>query len=174
MASDIRYRIEKVSRHHERSSFDCGVDSLNTFLSHFARQNTEKGISTTYVLIKENDHRVLAFYSISSAQIARNVLPPAVGLPRYPIPSVRIGRLATDKSAQNQGLGRLMLVHAISRAVRLSQEIAIYAIEVDAINEEARQFYLHYGFEPLIDDPLHLYLPIKEAKRYVGIIKDAS
>jgi hypothetical protein len=31
---------------------------------------------------------------------------------------------------------------------------------VHALDEDARRFYLKYGFIPLTDDPLHLYLTI--------------
>jgi N-acetylglutamate synthase-like GNAT family acetyltransferase len=43
--------------------------------------------------------------------------------------------------------------------------MGIYAVEVYALNESAKQFYLKYGFTPLEDDPLHLYLPMKKIRK---------
>jgi hypothetical protein len=36
----------------------------------------------------------------------------------------------------------------------------VRAVEVHAIDDDARGFYLKYGFVPLRDDPIHLYLPM--------------
>jgi hypothetical protein len=38
------------------------------------------------------------------------------------------------------------------------------SVEVDAIDESARSFYLRFGFLSLEDDPLHLYLPMHEIR----------
>jgi len=72
-----------------------------------------------------------------------------------------IGQLAVDREMQGQGLGEVLLMHALSRAVRVAAEMAIFAVRVDASDEQARNFYLRYGFVPLQDSPLPLILPIK-------------
>jgi ribosomal protein S18 acetylase RimI-like enzyme len=43
----------------------------------------------------------------------------------------------------------------------LADEIGIRAIEVDAINDAANRFYQKHGFVALLDDPNHLFLPIR-------------
>ena len=86
-------------------------------------------------------------------------------LPRHPIPTVLLGRLAIDREKRGQGLGSVLLADAIKRIVAISDQIAIYAIVVDALHDQARQFYLHFGFRELLDDPLHLFLPLREAKK---------
>ncbi len=72
-----------------------------------------------------------------------------------------IGQLAVDREMQGQGLGDVLLMHALSRAVRVASEMAIFAVRVDASDEPARNFYLRYGFVALQDAPLSLLLPIK-------------
>lgn len=54
---------------------------------------------------------------------------------------------------------------ALARTLRAADEIGIHAVEVVAINDAARSFYLKYGFQPLIDDRHHLYLPIATVKK---------
>ncbi len=68
--------------------------------------------------------------------------------------------MAVDKRMQGEGLGAILLMHALSMAVRVSSEIAIFAVRVDALDEEAKRFYLHYGFAPLQDKELSLLLPM--------------
>jgi predicted GNAT family N-acyltransferase len=154
--------IERLNALHDRQSFDCGEPSLNTYIKQFARQNDQKGISLAYVLVEQDSTDILGYYTLSSASIAHQELPQHVQkkVPRYPIPSVRIGRLATDISTRGKGFGELLLFDALKRAVYLSEELAIFAVEVDALHEKAKSFYLKYGFESLEGNPHHLFLPI--------------
>ena len=48
----------------------------------------------------------------------------------------------------------------LRRAEHLAGQVGIRAVEVDAIDDDARGFYLKFGFSPLVDDPNHLFLPV--------------
>lgn len=142
------------------SKFDCGVEELNTYLKRFAKKNDKIGIGRTYVLI--DNARSLGFYTVSMAQIEFKSLPKPLQekLPRYPIPAIRIGRLAIDRSAQGQRLGEFLLMDALTRCLRVSEEIALFSVIVEAKNDRSKDFYLKYGFIPLQDQDLSLFLPI--------------
>jgi ribosomal protein S18 acetylase RimI-like enzyme len=66
-----------------------------------------------------------------------------------------------DLAVQGQGLGERLLLDALERILAASRNSAAYAVEVIAINDAAKRFYLKYGFQALLDDKLHLYLPMK-------------
>ena len=106
--------------------------------------------------------KVLGFYTLRAAGINFSLLPEEwrKKLPRYPIPIVRIGRLAVDNSAQKQGLGEYLLMDALYRCVALAEDIGVFGIVVDAKNDRAKKFYYKYGFYNLTDSPLTLILPI--------------
>ena len=149
----------------DKSSFNCGQPSLDDYLKKYASQNAKKGIAVTIVAIPESDRRSVAgYYSASMAQIEFQSLPDKArkGLPRYPVPAMKIGRLAVDHQWQGQGLGGELLVNAMERAVALSTEIGIYAIVVDALDERVKQFYLKFGFTSFQDRELSLFLPLKK------------
>ena len=57
---------------------------------------------------------------------------------------------------------------AMRRCQRLADEIAVFAVEVDAIDSQAREFYMKYGFSSLTDSSLHLYITMK-AIRQLGL-----
>lgn len=155
--------IEPLSSKHDRSSFDCGESSLNTYLKQYARQNDEKGLGRTFVAVEPGQTRIEGYYTISTGAVIFEQVPEK--LPRYPIPVVHLGRLAIDLNSQGKGLGELLLIDALKRAFQASEQLGIYAVEVRALNDSARNFYLKYGFMPLLDDEFHLYLPMKTIRK---------
>lgn len=159
------YTIELLTAKHDREAFDCGEDSLNDFLKRFARQNNEKGLGRSYVAVKPGEPRIYGYYTISSGAVRFDAIPE--NLPRYPVPVVHLGRLAVDVSAKGQRLGKALLADALRRAVSLADQLGIYAVEVYALNESAREFYLKFGFAELSDDRQHLYLTIKKIRKLI-------
>ncbi len=159
----VRYIIEPLSPTHDRTAFDCGEPSLDDFLKRFARQNDEKGLSRTYVAVLPDEPKTYGYYSLSSGAIRFDTMPEK--LPRYPVPVIHLGRLAVDRSAKGQGLGKILLLDALKRAVSVSKQLGTYAVEVYALNDAARGFYLKYGFAPLLDDEHHLYLTMKAIRK---------
>ncbi len=153
-----------IQKKHKRKEFDCGNDQLNQYLRRSARQNDTKGIDKAFVAIKPDTPLLIdGYYTISSSVIEFSSLPESARqkIPNYPIPAALIGRLAVDISCQGEGLGTELLVNALSRIVRASEEIGIYAVRVDAIDERAKQFYLKHEFIPFEDSPRSLFLPLK-------------
>ena len=53
-----------------------------------------------------------------------------------------------------------MLGCAVDRCLKARGQIAAYALIVDAKDDAAKAFYVHFGFTPLLDAPLALYLPL--------------
>jgi predicted GNAT family N-acyltransferase len=155
--------IETLSSHHNRRDFDCGIGELNSYLQKYSGQHERKGMGRTYVAVKKNDERVLGYYTIASSAVAFDIVPE--NLPHHPIPVALIGRLAVDKTARRQRLGETLLIHALQSAQRAAKNVGIHAVVVDAFDESARTFYVRYGFNELIDDRLHLYLPMKAIEK---------
>ena len=62
------------------------------------------------------------------------------------MPAALIGRLAVSNAAQGQGVGNMLLADAIKRMLAVSDQIAIYAMVVDAINDTAKGFYEKFGY----------------------------
>ncbi len=157
------YVIEPLSPSHDRAAFDCGEPTLDDFLKRFARQNDEKGLSRTYVAVLPGEPKIYGYYSISSGALQFSTMPEK--LPRYPVPVIHLGRLAVEVDTKGRGLGKILLLDALKRAASVSKQLGIYAVEVYALNTVARDFYLKYGFAPLLDDERHLYLTMKAIRK---------
>ena len=85
------------------------------------------------------------------------------------MPVAHLGRLAVDAGAQGHGLGETLLMDALARVVGAADSIGIHAVEVVTIDEDAKRFYLKYGFTELLDDPHHLYISIKTLRDLIAI-----
>jgi GNAT superfamily N-acetyltransferase len=161
------WAIEKLARRHDRTAFDCGQPALNDWLKLRAGQHEKKDMARTYVAVRAGGAMVLGYYALATHRVAYEALTSdqAKGLPRIDVPVVLLGRLGVDRSVHGQGLGALLLVDALRRAEHLAGQVGIRAVEVDAIDDDARAFYVRFGFTALADDPRHLYLPIQTIRR---------
>jgi len=148
---------------HDRQGFECGVPVLDDFLRRFAAQHRQRGISSVYVLTDSAQPAcILGYYTLSAAELDGERLTEAERkrLPRYPVPCFRLGRLACRNDQQGRGLGRLLLACAVDRCLKAREQVGAYALIVDAKDDAAQAFYLHFGFKALQDAPLTLYLPL--------------
>ncbi|MBI2895462.1 MAG: GNAT family N-acetyltransferase [Deltaproteobacteria bacterium] len=157
-----RWEITRLRREHDRGHFDCGEPALAEFLRRFARQNDEKGISRTFVATRPSSVVVVGYYCVRSGAVSFDALTDEERrrLPRYPVPVVHLARLAVDRTERGRGLGESLLMHCFERTLRVSEEIGVRAIEVQAKDQAARGFYGRYGFKSLLDDVQHMYLSI--------------
>jgi GNAT superfamily N-acetyltransferase len=164
-------RIELLdSKKHDRSSFSCGVDSLDEYIKTRASQELKKRVSTPYVLTDSPEAQVLGYYCLSSYSIASTELDESTvkKLPRYPLlPAIMLGRLAVDLGYQGKGYGDVLVADALKRSLELSKQLAIFAVVVDAIDQGAASFYQRHGFIEFPDDPLKFYLPVSTIEKSI-------
>jgi len=140
--------VSLLTEKHKIKPFDCGDEQLNEFLLQEALPYKKELLATTFII--ENKERTLGYYSLlnDSLQLKeemftsksqynkfrRDLLP-------YPkrhlsnIPSVKIGRLAVDKSCKGKGLGKIMIRTVISNCLRLNDNQACRLITVDAYKQ---------------------------------------
>jgi ribosomal protein S18 acetylase RimI-like enzyme len=159
-------RIVPLGAEHDRDSFDCAEEALNRYLKTQATQDIRRRIANCFVASESDGPQIAGYYTIAAASISLIELPPEVRakLPRYPtIPAVRIGRLAVDTKFRGRGLGGALLADAVGRVVQIPP--AVFAIVVDAKNDEAAAFYQHYLFRPLASGPAALFLPVATAQK---------
>ena len=163
MTEPFEWREEPISRHHDRSSFDCGARELNEYLDRYARQNHESGGAKTFVAVSPVERAgVLGYYSISPGAIEFDRVPAKLTkkFARYDVPVFRLGRLAVSLSMQGQGLGGDLLLASGVRALAVAAQVGGVALAIDAKDSKAAGWYERFGAIRLLDDPLKLILPL--------------
>ncbi|HMT07136.1 MAG TPA: GNAT family N-acetyltransferase [Pyrinomonadaceae bacterium] len=162
------FKIELLTKHHEVVSFDCGDDKKNGYLRRFALQNTKGGIGKSFVAVSEdNPLKVCGYYTISSSSVSFDETV-VKNLPRYPLPTILIGKLATDLSIQRKGLGTILLFDALQRSLKVAEEIGVLFVELRAVDDRARNFYERWGFKQMDSDEFKLFIGLKSVRRVLA------
>jgi GNAT superfamily N-acetyltransferase len=161
--------IRRLKPGDDRDRFCSGHPDLDRFFHRFAGQNQFRHhVGVTYIAVE--DDAILGFVTVSPSEIEIDALPADRRrlLPRYPLPTLRLARLAVAQSAQGRGIGQALLRFALTLARRMADEIGCVGVVVDA-KPEAQTFYLRYGFESmsaiegvLLDrpEPTPMFLPL--------------
>ena len=156
--------IAPLNAAHDRAGFHCNVEELEQYIHKQAGQDIRRRISRVFIAaLPDSPKEVMGYYSLSTLSIELRQLPEKLArkLPKHPVPAALIGRLAVSKNAQGCGVGKMLLVDALQRTLSVSDQIGIYAMIVDAINDNAQGFYEQFGFVRLSDDSPRLFLPLK-------------
>lgn len=150
---------------HDLEAFDSGNATLDEWLIKRALKNQDSGASRTFVI--RDDDKVIGYYALATGSVERDVATGnfARGMPE-PIPVIVLGRLAIDKHYQGKRLGAALLKDAMLRTVTISQNVGVRGLLVHAISDEAKRFYLNYGFQESPMEPMTLLISIKTIKSH--------
>ncbi|HRQ59649.1 MAG TPA: GNAT family N-acetyltransferase [Azoarcus taiwanensis] len=149
---------EPLSAARHLDDFDCGEPILDDWLKRRALANQTSGASRTFV-VTDQDGNVVGYYSLAVGAVSHEAATSRVrrNMPD-PIPVLVLGRLAVDRRAQGARLGAALLQDTVRRAAAVAQNAGVRALLVHALNDRARRFYLHYGFQPSPQHPMTLML----------------
>ena len=156
-----RFVVEHLSATHSRTGFRSCVEPLDRYFHTQVTQDVRRRATSCYVAVDAATARIAGYYTLSAAHVALHDLPEAMAkrLPRYPtVPVARLGRLAVDGEYRGQKLGAALLWDAAARAAR--SEMAVFALLVDAKDDQAEAFYRHPGFVPFGSATRQLVLPV--------------
>ena len=145
--------------------FDCGTEVLNEFLSRYSFKNDILGIGKTFVAFNKNED-VVGYFTLATAQVLFEDIPDnyRAKLPRYPIPALRIARLAVGKNLQGKGIGKWLLTQAFIKIIHVAEITGLYFIIVDA-KETSKSFYEHYGFIKFNDKEFSYFLTVDTVRK---------
>ena len=175
----LEIHVRRLEPKDDRSEFRSGNIDLDRFFQRYAGQNQFRHhIGTTYVAVQGD--RSVGFLTVSSGEMAAEKLAKNLRrrLPAYPLPILRLARLAVDERFQGQGIGRLLLRAMLELALELRDRVGCIGVVVDA-KPDALPFYSSLGFTPIDlisgalgdrPEPIAMFLPIDQ----IAVAKDAT
>lgn len=148
--------LERLNEHHELGAFDAGptdTEGQAAWLKERGLVNDRQGFTRVIVAPYKETRRVGAFFGIAPGVLVQQ----GQGLPRRlrphgtpsSIPAWFIARLAVDAPLQGQGIGRDLMLAALSRIADLSAGGGGSLVVVDAASEGAQRLYARLKFVAL-------------------------
>lgn len=160
---------------HDRAAFSCGTARLDNFLKRTARKHQAGDFTRVWVATESGQTDILGYYALNAHTLEGNDLPSHLtkNAPRFGgIPAVYLSMIAADRRYQGQGVGRILLADALSRAVGVAEQIGLKAVVLDVIEdggteitERRRAFYATMGFQSLPSRPLRMFISIETVRR---------
>ncbi|MCW2479974.1 GNAT family N-acetyltransferase [Candidatus Symbiopectobacterium sp. NZEC135] len=146
---------------HSVVDFRCSEPLLDEWLKRKALKNQTIGASRTFVVCESGNNQVVGYYALATGSVQRQMAPGALrrNMPD-PMPVLVLGRLAIDERYQGRGIGAGLLKDAVLRSRQVAEQVGTKALLVHALSEDAKAFYLHWGFTSSELQPNTLLLPL--------------
>lgn len=166
--------VRPLRANDKRNGFCRGDSELDGFFQRFAGQNQFRHyIGVTYVA--ETQGVLAGFVTVSAGEITTEKLANILRkkLPAYPLPILRIARLAVDQRFQGLGIGKLLLKTMLQLALEQRDRMGCVGVVADA-KPHAVAFYASLGFENISNSKLSgssplcpMFLPLSVVERSV-------
>ncbi len=142
----MEYRIRTLRKNDNRREFESGQADLDLFFKRFAGQNQFRHhIGVTY--IATDDEVIFGYITVAMGSLETEEFPDNKKLPaNYPLPILRLGRLAVDVRYHGKGIGNQLLRYAFVLALQQRDTVGCIGMVVDA-KPEAVKFYQNFGFK---------------------------
>jgi GNAT superfamily N-acetyltransferase len=162
----VKARLGDTERYdatkHDVSGFSCGNELLDHWLARYAGQGERRNATRTFITTTDG-HTVCGYHTLLAGQLEHSEATPETGkgLSRhFPIPVAILARLAIDSKHQGSGLGATLLSDALTRVSRAAEQVAVHAVVVHAVDQNAATFYERFGFTALGATPRTLMITL--------------
>lgn len=162
---------------HDRAAFSCGVPQIDNYLKLTAKKGSKADVVRVWVVIDAKSN-IVGFYGINMHAINVKEMPGSYQKKagKYgQLPAAFIAMIGVDKTQQGNGIGSALVADALSRIARVSDEIGTCVIVLDVFDDgdddtvaRRKKYYEAFGFLPLPDQTLRLFMPVQTARELVG------
>jgi len=142
--------IRRLAPQDDRARFHSGNIELDRFFARYAGQNQFRHhIGVTYVAVDESG-AIVGFATVAASELMTARLSEAKRkrLPAYPVPVLRLARLAVDERSRSRGVAQALLRFIFMLAHSTAATVGCLGVVVDA-KPDAVGFYEKLGFIPL-------------------------
>ena len=160
--------LETSTQIKARANFSIGRQSLDDYIQKYAKRGSQKNVGQTHVLIREGPLKIIGYYTLSNLSVKKSLLTSLVSFPAPEIPAILIARLAVDEREQGRGYGKKLMVHALVKIQRISQDTAVKLVIVDALDDNAKTYYLGLGFREFDDTSERLFMAVETIEQVLA------
>lgn len=166
-------RIEPLSRNHKRAAFLCREAKIQNFCRNNARQHNDNFLIRAFVACAPDSVEVLGFYYLSLTSYKIGDGDGTVQLDAasdekfervHAVPAVYLGMIGVHTPYERRGIGKVLMLDAIQRTVKIAQHAGLYALTLDAVSEDIAKYYAeNFDFRTFQagKNGLEMFLPLK-------------
>jgi GNAT superfamily N-acetyltransferase len=144
---------EPLGARHDAGGFDCGVPALDGWPLRAAGAGPRAA-----AFVACDGGRVVGFYALWAGTV-RNAEGSVRVRRNTPVPILKLGRLAVDRTAQGRGLGTALVMDAFLRTYAVSRRVPVAALTADA-PEAVAGWLRGLGFKPVPGDAAALFVAL--------------
>lgn len=162
---------------HDRAAFSCGVPQIDNYLKLTAKKGSKADVVRIWIILDKKEN-IVGFYGINMHAIHVNEMPASYAqkaMRHGTLPVAFIAMIGVDEKQQGNGIGSALVADALSRIGRVSDDIGTCAVLLDVFDDgdektvsRRKTYYEKFGFAPLPDQPLRLFMPIQTVKALSG------
>lgn len=162
---------------HDRAAFSCGVPQIDNYLKLTAKKGSKADVVRVWVVV-DAQNNIVGFYGINMHAVDVKEMPASYkkkAMKHGLLPAAFIAMIGVDEKQQGNGLGSALVADALARIARASKVIGICVIMLDVFDDgdpdavtRRKTYYESFGFTPLPDQPLRLFMPVATARGAAG------
>jgi ribosomal protein S18 acetylase RimI-like enzyme len=162
---------------HDRAAFSCGVPQIDNYLKLTAKKGSKADVVRVWVVI-DAKNQIVGFYGINMHAVDVKEMPPTYAkkaMKHGLLPAAFIAMIGVDENQQGNGIGSALVADALSRIARASEDIGTCVVMLDVFDDGddaavamRKSYYESFGFIPLPDQPLRLFMPVATVRQLVG------
>lgn len=145
----------------DRAGFSCGNDTIDNFFKFNAKKQHQSHQARVYIAAYNG--LPIGYYYL----VVKSSLPDEVGGPAErkferagSVPTIYLGMIGVSSQYQRQGLGKLLMLDAMKQTLKVSDLVGVYALTLDALNENVAELYEKWSFKRFIEGELSMYIAI--------------
>lgn len=175
-APQSAYLIEAYDpARHDRSTFSCGVSSIDNFLKLTAKKQQSADFVRVRVAMAEGGNRVIGFYALNAHAIDVGELPASFHrvAPRHGlVPAAFISMIGVDRTIQGRSVGKVLLADAFKQILKAAETVATAVVVLDILDDgdavafaRRERYYRSHGFVPLGQTGMRMYIALDTVRQ---------
>lgn len=156
-------QITVLGKRHNRGAFSCGKVQLDTYLQTKASQDLKRWLAAVFILHARGSDDIIGYFALSGLSIDPGALPKDISKklpPKRPVPCTLLAQFAVATKWQGKGVSRWMLSAVFDKVWTNAQTQGSFALVVDAVDDDAIQYWAHNDFIQFPSTPNRLFMPM--------------
>lgn len=163
---EIKPLDEKISR----AAFHCGNTKIDNFCINNAKKQHKENRIRCYDALY-GDELIGYYYLVASAKDPEELS--VVANKKFgrvsSAPAVYLGMIGVSEQYARNGVGKLLMLDAMRVTLEVAKHIGLYALVLDAVDQDTAGFYEKLGFEYFTKGELSMFIPINTIKEALKI-----